>query len=392
MINLSYVMIYSFSGLYLKTVLGVATSHVGILEGIVEAASFLMKFVSGVFSDYWKRRKPMMILGYTFSVGARFLLAISATYGAVFAARLMERLGNGIQATPRDAIVADVAPSKRIGASYGLKRSLGQFGSFMGAVVGFALMYYFNDDVFLVFHAACIPAFLAFIVLLVFVREPKKFDHSAVSAEVPLPAVKRKHPFSWNHMRLLGSTFWWIMFINAIFMMARINETFMALHGQANLGLTIRYAPVVMMIYNLGYCAASYPVGVLADRMNRYGFLAIGIIFLILSDSVLAWATTLPVFFFGTFLWGIQFGITQNIFLSLIAETVPENLRGTGLGLYYVISAVAVFVGDTTAGFIAEIYGEASAFWTSGMVAIVALLTLMLVLTFRKRAVAAAHP
>lgn len=387
LINLSYVMIYSFSGLYLKTVLGVATSHVGILEGLVEAASFLMKFVSGVLSDFWKRRKPMMVLGYTLSVGARFLLALSGTYGAVFAARLFERLGNGIQATPRDAIVADVAPHKRIGASYGLKRSLGTFGSFMGAVAGFGVMCWSDDNIFLVFQIACIPAFLAFFVLMFFVKEPKRFEHSAVSAELPLPAVKRRHPFSWNHMRLLGSSFWWIMLINAIFMTARINETFMALHGQANLGLTIRYAPMVMMVYNLGYCSASYPVGVLADRMNRYGFLAIGIIFLILADSVLAWATTLPVFFFGAFLWGIQFGITQNIFLSLVAETVPENLRGTGLGLYYVISAIAVFAGDTVAGFIAEGHGEASAFWVSGLVAIVALLTLMIILTFRKRAI-----
>ena len=136
LINLSYVMIYSFSGIYLKTLLGVSMGLIGLLEGLAEAASFAMKLVSGMFSDFLRRRKPVMIFGYMLSVFSRPILAISNSFALVLTARIMERLGNGIQATPRDAMVADVAPPKRIGASYGLKRSLATAGSFFGGVCG----------------------------------------------------------------------------------------------------------------------------------------------------------------------------------------------------------------------------------------------------------------
>jgi len=171
LINLSFVMIYSFSGIYLKTLLGVTTVWIGFLEGMAEAASYAMKLFSGMFSDYIGRRKPIMIFGYMLSVFSRPLLAIASSFGLVFAARLMERLGNGIQATPRDAMVADVAHRKRIGASYGLKRSLGTAGSFFGAVCGILAMIWTHNNYQHVFWLATIPAFIAFFILLFFVKE-----------------------------------------------------------------------------------------------------------------------------------------------------------------------------------------------------------------------------
>ena len=108
LINLSYVMIYSFSGIYLKTLLGIAVTWIGFLEGLAEAASYAMKLFSGMFSDYLRRRKPVMVFGYLLSVFSRPILAISNSFALVLTARLMERLGNGIQASPRDAMVADV--------------------------------------------------------------------------------------------------------------------------------------------------------------------------------------------------------------------------------------------------------------------------------------------
>ncbi len=382
LINVSFVMIYSFAGVYLKTLLGVSTSLIGLLEGGAEACSFLMKLFSGIMSDHLGKRKPVMLLGYTLSVFSRPLLALAGSFGTVFAARLMERVGNGIQASPRDAIVADVAPPSRIGASYGLKRSLGTIGSFCGAICGYFAMVWTNENFQYVFWLACIPAFIAYVLLIVFVKEPKGFAHPAVSAEAPLPAAKRRHKIKMSNFKLLGRTFWLLMLVNAIFMLARMSETFLILHARENLGLAIRYAPVVMMLFNFGWCISSYPVGVMADRMNRYWFLAVGIIFIVLADLTLASATSLTIFFIGVLLWGIQYGITQNIFVSLIAETVPENLRGTGFGVYYVICATSAFTCDVAAGRISDIYGEASAFLMSGIVALIALLTLIVVMGF----------
>ncbi len=385
LINLSFVMIYSFSGIYLKTLLGIATTWIGFLEGMAEASSYAMKLLSGMFSDYLRRRKPVMIFGYMLSVFSRPILAMSASFGLVFTARLMERLGNGIQATPRDAMVADVAPPKRIGASYGLKRSLATAGSFFGAIFGILAMIATGNNYQHVFWLASIPALMAFSILLLVVKEPKRFDHPAVSAEVPLPAPKRRQRIQLSNFSLLGQSFWLLMAVNAIFMLSRMSETFLILHAHSNFGLVTTYAPAVMMVFNAGWCAASYPVGVLADRMNRYWFLAIGIIFIVLADLILASANSLTVVFIGIIFWGIQYGITQNIFTSLIAETVPEDLRGTGFGCYYIISAISALLSDICAGNIAHHYGEARAFIASGIVALVSLLALIVIMGYKKR-------
>jgi MFS family permease len=385
LINLSYVMIYSFSGIYLKTLLGVAVTWIGFLEGLAEASSYAMKLISGMFSDYLRRRKAVMIFGFILSVFSRPVLALSNSFAVVLTARLLERLGNGIQATPRDAMVADVAPPNRIGASYGLKRSLATAGSFFGGVCGILAIIATNDDYQMVFWIAFIPALFAFSILIFMVKEPKQFDHPAVSSEVPLPAPKRRQRLQLSQFPLLGRSFWLLMVVNAIFMLSRMGETFLILHAHSNFGLAKTYAPVIMMLFNAGWCAASYPVGVIADRMNRYWFLAIGIIFIVLADLVLASANSLPVVFIGVALWGIQYGITQNIFISLIAEIVPEDLRGTGFGCYYIISSISALICDTCAGNIAHHHGEAKVFIASGIVALISLLALMVIMGYKKR-------
>ena len=139
------------------------------------------------------------------------------------------------------------------------------------------------------------------------------------------------------------------------------------------------------MLFNAGWCISSYPVGVLADRMNRYWFLAGGIICIVLADLILANASSLGVFWVGVLFWGIQYGVTQNIFISLIAENVPENLRGTGLGCYYILSALSLLIADTCAGSIAHHYGESSAFFASGIVALISLLILIFFMGHKKK-------
>jgi MFS family permease len=383
LINLSFVMIYSFSGLYLKNFLGVANIWIGLLEGIAEALSFAMKLVSGIVTDYLRKRRPVMIVGYALSVLARPLLAMAGSFSMVLTARIIERIGNGIQASPRDAIVADVTPPQRIGASYGLKRSLGTAGSFFGAVCGALAMWATCDNFQAVFWLASIPAVIALVLLIIFVKEPKQFEHQAVSAEVPLPAPKRRHRLQWSNVRLLGTSFWILMIINGIFMLARMGEQFLILHAHVNFGLEMRYAPLIMMLFNAGWCATSYPVGVLADRMNRYWFLAVGMIFLILADLTLATAANLWIILTGVLFWGFQYGITQNIFTSLIAETVPEDLRGTGFGCYYIISALSIIIAESAAGKLADNFGYNSAFIFSGVIGIFALLVLIIIMGYR---------
>lgn len=382
LMNCAFMMTFSFSGLYLRS-LGIPNVGIGFLEGLAEAMSNIMKFSSGVLSDAMKRRRPVMFVGYTMSILARPVMALAGSFQMFFLSKVMERLGNGIQGTPRDAIVADITPSRRIGAAYGLKRSLATIGSIIGAGIGSFIMYMTNDDMNTVFWFACIPSSIAFMILIFGVKEPKRHQHSAVSSEIPLPAPKRKITYNIKNLKFLGSAFWLLMAVNAVFMMARVGEQFIVLHAKTNHALSNTYAPIIFIIFNFGWCLTSYPIGLLGDRMNRYWILILGIILLVFSSIILATATSLTILFIGVLFWGFQYGITMNIFSSLIGQIVPENLRGTGFGIYYIINAVTIILGESMAGHIADQHGYHAAFTLSSIIALTALMVLIIVMAIK---------
>lgn len=382
LMNLSYVMVYSFRGIYLKSILGTSTTLIGVLEGIIEATSFLMKLLSGIITDILRRRKPLIIIGYLFSIFSRPVLGFSKQFIYVFIASLMERIGNGVQASPRDAIVADIAPSQKIGSCYGLKRSLATIGSFCGAIVGIIAMFLTNSNYQKIFLYASIPPVIA-LVILFFIKEPKP-KHSAISAETPLPKPKKTSRFTLSSFKKLSSMFWGLMIVNTVFMLSRFGETFLALHGSHGFNIPSKWIPTVMMAFNAGWCVSSYPVGFFADRINRFWFLGGGIFALVLSCLVLSFSHSISGFYIGVLLWGIQYGMTQNVFVSLIAESVSESVRGTAFGFYYIICATCAFFADSFAGFLSETYGESVAFLNSSVIGLLSLLALFIFIKKQK--------
>jgi MFS family permease len=387
LMNVSFVMAYSFSGLYLKHILGATAISIGVLEGICETTSHMMKLFSGMISDFVGRRKVIMVIGYVFSVFSKPILAISTTSGLVCMARMMERFGNGIQASPRDAIIADVAPRKRIGASYGLKRSLAYLGSMLGGVLAIFAIKATHYDYQAVFALASIPALVAFGILM-FIKEPKRFDHPALASGAPLPPPKLKVKFSFKNFQYLGLSFWLLMGVNMVFMLARMNETFLILRMNEGYRSDLMFAPVVMIVLNIGTAISSYPIGLLGDRSNRTGLLSVGITALLLADIIMYAAGSVTTMCIGVLCWGIQLGATQNVFVSLIAEKVPEDLRGTGIGVYWLVNAVASFFADTLAGFVAHHYSLEYIFVSSGITGLIALLALYFMIhitTFNRR-------
>lgn len=384
LVNLSFVMGYSYVAIYMDY-LGVSMAMIGLAEGIAEALSFILKLFSGILSDYFRRRKPLMVIGYSMIVVSRVLLGIATSFLPLISARLLERIGNGTQSTPRDTIVADVMSSKRIGAAYGVKRSLSQAGAFLGAITSMFAMRLFNNDIQSIFQSAIFPAIIAYCILIFLIKEPKQFGHSAVSSEIPLPEEKRRHPISIKNLPLLGKSYWLLMLVAGIFMMARFGESFLSLYARKTFDLPLENVPLVMMVFNAAWCLTSYPIGRMADRMNRYWFLVIGIIFLILANMVLANADSFVMLWFGIWFWGMQYAITMNIFLSLIAEIVPENLRGTGFGCYYIICATSEFFANNIGGIVAQNFGQSRMFLSSGLIGTFSLLVLIVIMGYKSK-------
>lgn len=385
-INISTVMVFGYSALYISTILGIAMSGIGVLEGIVEGVAYLLKLFSGVISDYLKGRKKLVLLGCILVALSRPLLAISASFSAVFGARLLDRIGNGVQSTPRDALVGDWAPSQHKGASFGLRQTLGTSGSFLGGILGMWAMKATNGAYHKVFWLSSIPALIGILILYFFVQDVKKNDQNDIPAPQSQPLTQQRTPkFSWSDLASLGGSYWALMIVAGTFMLARLADSFLILYANKNFGLLQEEGPKILMLYNAAYALCSYPIGRFSDRFSRYKILAAGIFILVFTDLMLWSAPSLEVVFGAVFLWGVQMAITQSMFLALIADMVPKNLRGTGFGVFYFISAIALTTASTVGGNVAKIYSLSNAYLMSAIVASFALVSLVVVMKWGKR-------
>ncbi len=373
LMNAATAVMFSGTALYMKTVLGIGISTIGFLEAIVEAIAYAIRIFSGIVSDFLRKRKSVILCGFIFLTISKPILAFSKNLIQIFIARACDRIGNGIQASPRDALVGDVSPYEVKGACYGLRQSLAVIGSTLGGIFGIVVMKASGNDFEMMFLLAAIPAFLAVLVIIYFVKEPKQAKHKE----------SLRRPIKIRDLKSLGTKFWVLMIIVMIFMLARFSEIFIALNACDNYGLNVAYGTAITVIYNLTSTTISYPSGKLSDRMNRVTVLLVGFIILLVAHLTIYSAANLYFIFLGAFFWGLQVGITQSILSVLVSDYVPKDLRGTGFGVYYFITAISTAVASMLAGFISESTGTESNAFLYG--AILSGAAVLMLLFFRKR-------
>jgi MFS family permease len=357
----------------MKAMLGATVSTIGLLEAVVEAISYAVRIFSGVMSDFLRRRKSVMLVGFVLLAIAKPLLAFSRSVSQVFLARTLDRIGNGIQASPREAFIGDIAPSESKGACYGLRQSLGVIGSTIGGIFGVIVMKFSDNNFELMFLLASIPAFISVFVIMFIVREKKVIRSKA----------HLRRPIKFHDLKLLGFKFWLLMSIVAVFMLSRFSEIFIALHACDNYGLNIAYGTFISVLFNVTYTLSSYPAGKLSDKFEKTTILLFGFLILLLAHLIIYTAPNLYFLFLGTLIWGLQIGITQSIFAILVSDYVPKDLRGTGFGVFYFTTAISTATASLNAGFVSNASGtEATAFLYGIVFCTCAIVVL---LTFKKR-------
>jgi MFS family permease len=294
------------------------------------------------------------------------VFALAGSVGAVVAARFVDRVGKGLRGAPRDALLADIAPPAIRGAAFGLRQSLDTVGAFLGPLLATGLMLLWTNDFRAVFWVAVVPGLLAVALLVFGVREPER--------KRPRGAV---NPIHREALARLAPAYWWVAGIGAVFTLARFSEAFLVLRA-AELGVSPAWVPLVMVAMNLVYSASAYPFGALSDRVSHARLLALGLAVLIASDMVLALAGDWVMLGLGVALWGVHMGITQGLFAAMVADTAPEDLRGTAYGFFNLLSGVAMLASSVIAGLAWDGFGAPATFIAGASFAALALVALLL--------------
>jgi MFS family permease len=365
LMDISSEMIHSLLPLFLVGSLGVSVLVVGLIEGVAESTALIVKVFSGALSDYVGRRKRLALIGYALGALTKPAFALAQGAGVVVAARFVDRVGKGIRGAPRDALVADLAGADQRGAAYGLRQSLDTVGAFIGPLLATALMVLFVGDFRAVFWVAVLPALLAVAVLTFGVQEPAARERRAAVNPIRREALRR-----------LPGAYWAVVVIGSVFTLARFSEAFLVLRAE-QLGVAASFVPLVTVAMNLVYALSAYPFGRLADSTSHAAVLAWGLGLLVAADLVLAFAAGWPVMLLGVALWGLHMGTTQGLLAAMVADTAPQELRGTAFGLFNLASGVAMLAASVVAGWLWQSLGAASTFVAGAGFSLAALLALL---------------
>lgn len=323
--DISSEMVINILPLFLVNVLGVKTNIVGLIEGVAEATSSLVKLFSGWLSDRLHSRKWLAVVGYGLSAISKPFFLVANTWETVAVVRWLDRVGKGIRTAPRDALVADSIAEKDRGLAFGFHRAADTAGALVGILIAAGLIWfaqansqYLSENTFhIVVWVSLLPAFLAVLTL------------AFGAKEVPIAGKRDLPKFLF---RSLGRPFKVFMVIAGIFTLGNSSDAFLILRAQTS-GMSVVLILVMMAVFNLIYSLISTPAGRLSDRIGRRrmiiaGWLVYAIIYFGFALAQGSWQI------FALYItYGFYYGLTYGTINALLADLVPAELRGTAYGL-----------------------------------------------------------
>ncbi|TRZ54152.1 MAG: MFS transporter [Dehalococcoidia bacterium] len=369
--DVSTEMIFTLVPLFLANVLGATTAIVGLIGGVSESADAIFRIFSGWFSDRVRKRKLLAVIGYSISTIAKPFMYLATSWASVLAIRFGDRLGKGIRTSPRDALVADSVAAGERGRGFGLHRAMDTTGAVLGLAFAAVIIYFVQGgglELSLKTYqwlilVGVVPAVLAVVVLLFFVHERKS------------PPAAQKLPL----LRSVGgfdARFKLFLVIMAVFTLGNSSDFFVILRAQ-NLGASVFYVVLMLVLFNLTYAATSLPAGVLSDRLGRRRVIAVGwfiyaLVYLGFAMASEPWQIWLLFAFYG-----VYYGMVEGVARAFVADLVPAERRGTAFGLYHGVVGLTLLPASLLAGWLWQAFSPAAPFFFGAGLAFIAMVGIM---------------
>ena len=374
--DVSSEMIYPLLPAFLTLTLGASASFIGAIEGAAETTAAVLKLASGWWSDRVRRRKPLVVAGYTIASIMRPLVAIAQSATQVLVIRVCDRVGKGIRNAPRDALIADSVDPAIRGRAFGFNRTGDHTGGVIGPLIAFALIQWRHLGLRTVFWWAVVPGALAVLTVLFGVREVSRKEDTAARA-APMDLTQP-----------LSARFWAVLGVILLFTLGNSTDAFLLLRAQ-QLGVPVALAPILWAFLHVIKSLSSTPGGVLSDRVGRKPLLVAGWLlyaavyfaFGRASSPWHAWAL------FGVY--GIFFGLTEGTERALVTDIVPAARRGTAFGWYNLTIGLGALPASVLFGALWDRYSSRVAFDFGASLALAASLGIaaMPILAARRSAV-----
>ncbi|MFF0428106.1 MFS transporter [Streptomyces sp. NPDC004520] len=335
--DVSSEMVTAVLPLYLVAGLGLSPLGFGLLDGVYNGFSALVRLVGGHLADRGGRHKTVAALGYGLSALCKPLLLVAGSLPLIGAVLAADRTGKGLRTAPRDALISLASPEESRGRAFGVHRAMDTAGALIGPLVAFLILRQAADGYDAVFTVSFCVAAVGVLVLLLFV--PSRPQPPAVPAEgAPRASLKAA-------VGLLRVPDVRRLALCALLLgLATVSDSFVYLLLQRRLGVTNRWFALLPIGTAAAFLLLAVPLGRLADRVGRWRVFLGGHAALLLVYGALlsGWQSpALPYLVLA--LHGGFYAATDGVLMAAAAGCVPPELRSSGLALIQTGQALARF-------------------------------------------------
>ncbi|MEI7490182.1 MAG: MFS transporter [Bacteroidota bacterium] len=348
-------MLYPVMPVYLRSI-GFSVLLIGILEGIAEAVAGLSKGYFGQSSDSLQKRLPFVRAGYSLSALSKPMMAVLTWPWWIFLARTMDRLGKGIRTGARDAILSDETTPEHKGKVFGFHRSMDTVGAAIGPFLALVYLWFYPGEYKMLFLLAFFPGLIA-IGLTFFLKEKKPEVKASVARPGFLSYLKYWNRSAVSYRYLVAGMLLFTLFNSSdAFLLLAIKEKHVSDSGMISM----------YIFYNLVYALASYPLGILADRIGLKTMLVCGLFLFAGVYLNFGFAASVTGFLLLFFFYGVYAASTEGISKALISNIAVKTDTATAIGFYTSFASVFSLLSSSIAGVLWFTLGMKMMFMVSG--------------------------
>ena len=360
--------IYPLLPFFVTSVLGATALSLGLIEGAAEAINSVVKLASGRLSDSQRRRKPLVVGGYSLSGLARPFISLAGGWVAVFLLRFVDRVGKGIRTAPRDALLAELADSTNRGRVFGFHRAMDHAGAIIGPLLATMFLLAFPQRYRMLFALTAIPGLATVLLLLCFKEDPRPRSSaragekaSNLSGGAPrqrLPSALRRY-----------------LFVLSVFTLGNSTDAFLLLRLTDAAGGP-QYIPALWSLLHTVKVCASLVGGPASDRLGRRPLIALGWIVYAAVYAGFALGSSLIALVVCFLTYGVYYGAVEGAERALVADLAPAEQKGTAFGVYNAVAGAGALMSSLLFGFLWSQFGSAVAFSSGAALALLAAILL----------------
>jgi MFS family permease len=353
--DVSSEMVAAILPIYLVFALGASPLQFGIVDGIYQGVSALVRLASGFLADRWRRHKEVAAVGYGLSAACKAgLVGISGSVAAIGGIVLVDRTGKGIRTAPRDALIALSSAPSALATAFGVHRAMDTAGAMLGPLVAFGLLLIAPARFDAIFVVSLCFAVLGLAVLLLFANgrpreraEALDGDEAAASSTTARPTLREAAAlFAEPRFRTL-------VVAAGILAIATISDGFVYLGLQRILGFSLTAFPLLFVGSAAVYMALAIPIGRLADRVGRRLVFVVGYALLLPVYAVLLLPSAgIPGLVLALCALGAYYAATDGVLQAIASGLLPDNLRASGLALLVTATSLAKLASSVAFGLI----------------------------------------